>query len=49
VLADATVAGAGVVAIGGGAHGVNVHVDADALITALSADVADVTVPGAAS
>jgi len=43
VIADASVAGRGAVAIGGGARGVNLHVDADALILALHAEVADVT------
>jgi Cys-tRNA(Pro) deacylase len=45
VIADAVVPGLGVVAIGGGAHGVNLHVDGRALIEALKADVADVTKP----
>lgn len=43
VIADASMAGGGTVAIGGGAHGVNLHVDADELIAHLGADVADVT------
>ena len=33
------------VAIGGGAHGVNVHVRPVDLVAALGAEVADVTVP----
>ena len=33
------------VAIGGGAHGVNVHLAPTDLIAALDADVVDVTVP----
>jgi prolyl-tRNA editing enzyme YbaK/EbsC (Cys-tRNA(Pro) deacylase) len=33
------------VAIGGGAHGVNVHLAPADLVTALGADVADVTTP----
>jgi Cys-tRNA(Pro) deacylase len=45
VVADAVVAGLGRVAIGGGARGVNLHVDAADLVTALDADVADVTSP----
>lgn len=45
VIADATTGTFGVVAIGAGAHGVNLHVDTSALLTALNADVADVTRP----
>lgn len=45
VVADASIAGSGKVAIGGGGHGVNLHLDADALISFLKADVADVTKP----
>jgi Cys-tRNA(Pro) deacylase len=45
VIADATTGTFDVVAIGAGAHGVNLHVDTSALLTALSADVADVTRP----
>ena len=45
VVADGSIAGSGRVAIGGGEHGVNLHLSADALIDALSADVADVTRP----
>ena len=33
----------GRVAIGGGAHGVNLHIDADELIAYLGADAIDVT------
>jgi len=43
VIADALIPGAGTVSIGGGAHGVAYTVDADALIAALGATVADVT------
>lgn len=43
VIADTSVAGRGLVAIGGGARGVNLHVEADALIAELHADLADVT------
>lgn len=43
VVADASITGSGAVAIGGGARGVNLHVDADALIAHLGAQVADVT------
>jgi Cys-tRNA(Pro)/Cys-tRNA(Cys) deacylase len=45
VIADATVSSLGRVAIGGGAHGVNVHVDAEDLLAATDAEVADVTRP----
>lgn len=45
VVADASIAGLGRVAIGGGGRGVNLHVDADDLVTALDAEVADVTAP----
>jgi len=45
VIADATVSSLGRVAIGGGAHGVNLHIDASDLIAATDAVVADVTVP----
>ncbi|HEX6844376.1 MAG TPA: YbaK/EbsC family protein [Actinomycetota bacterium] len=43
VIADATIEGR--VAIGGGAHGVNLHVDATDLVRALRATVVDVTAP----
>lgn len=46
VIADASVAGLHVVAIGGGARGVNLHVAADDLVAHLNADVANVTRPG---
>lgn len=46
VVADATIAAAGRVAIGAGARGANVHLDAGALLKALDARVADVTKPG---
>jgi Cys-tRNA(Pro)/Cys-tRNA(Cys) deacylase len=45
VILDASAAGRSVVAIGGGAHGVNVHLVPADLVAALGADVADVTVP----
>ena len=38
-----------VVAIGAGAHGVNLHVDTSSLLAALGAEVADVTAPGRAA
>jgi Cys-tRNA(Pro)/Cys-tRNA(Cys) deacylase len=47
VVADATVADRDLVAIGGGAHGVNLHLAPDDLIRILDADVADVTSPSA--
>jgi Cys-tRNA(Pro) deacylase len=43
VVADASIRGLGVVAIGAGARGVNAHVDAPALLGAFDADEADVT------
>lgn len=43
VLADVSIRGAGTVSIGGGAHGVAILVDADALLAALDADVFDLT------
>jgi Cys-tRNA(Pro)/Cys-tRNA(Cys) deacylase len=45
VIADAATGTFDVVAIGAGAHGVNLHVDTTALLNALQADVADVTRP----
>ena len=39
---DATIATSGNVAIGGGGHGINLHLDARELIAFLGADVADV-------
>jgi Cys-tRNA(Pro) deacylase len=48
VVADATVAAADRIAIGGGARGVNLHLRASDLLAALDADVADVTRPAAA-
>ncbi len=45
VIADTTTGAFGLVAIGAGAHGVNLHVDPSALLAALNADVADVTHP----
>ena len=43
VIVDASVPGKGRIALGGGAHGVNIHVDADELIKVLGATVADVS------
>jgi Cys-tRNA(Pro) deacylase len=43
VIVDATVVGKGRIALGGGAHGVNIHVDADELIETLGANVADIS------
>jgi Cys-tRNA(Pro)/Cys-tRNA(Cys) deacylase len=43
VVADFTISGRGRMAIGGGARGVNIHVEAIDLIEALAADVVDVT------
>lgn len=43
VLADASIPGAGLVTIGSGRHGEAIVADADALLSALDAEVADVT------
>jgi Cys-tRNA(Pro) deacylase len=43
VIADATLRGGGVISLGGGDHGLAVHLDADRLIAHLGAEVADVT------
>lgn len=45
VIADASIVGTGKIAIGGGAHGVNLHVDAGELVAYLGAEIADVTKP----
>lgn len=45
VVADTSLVGIGKVAIGGGGHGVNLHLDGEELIAHLGADVADVTKP----
>jgi Cys-tRNA(Pro)/Cys-tRNA(Cys) deacylase len=45
VIADASIVGLEVVAIGGGARGFNVHLAPAALIAATRADVVDITVP----
>ncbi len=47
VIADAAARDVDTVAIGAGAHGVNLHVDTSALIAALHAEVVDVTRPDA--
>jgi Cys-tRNA(Pro) deacylase len=47
VMVDASVAGLPLVAIGGGARGVNVHLAPADLIAATDAQVADITVPEA--
>ncbi len=49
VIADATIPNLGVVAIGAGARGVNVHASAEPLLEHLHADVADVTRPADAT
>ena len=43
VIADTSIVGADLVAIGGGVRGVNLHLRADDLIAAVGAEVADVT------
>ena len=45
VVADATIPDLGTVAIGGGGHGVNLHLEAGDLVRTLRAQVADVTAP----
>ena len=45
VLADATILGQPVVAIGGGARGVNLHLNPVDLVAALGATVVDVSIP----
>jgi Cys-tRNA(Pro) deacylase len=45
VIADATISGLGTVAIGGGGHGINLHVAATALVEFLQAELANVTKP----
>jgi Cys-tRNA(Pro) deacylase len=45
VVADASIVGRPRVAIGGGGHGVNLHLAADDLVRATRAQVADVSVP----
>jgi Cys-tRNA(Pro)/Cys-tRNA(Cys) deacylase len=49
VIVDASVAERERVAIGGGAHGVNLHLAPADLVTALAAEVVDVTVPEASA
>ncbi len=43
VIVDASIAGEPLVAIGGGAHGINVHLSAADLVAATGADVVDVS------
>ena len=45
VIADASVMGQAVVAIGGGARGVNLHLAPDDLVSVLTAAVVDVSIP----
>ena len=49
VIADATIAGLDLVAIGGGARGVNVHLAPADLVRLTSAEVVDITVPDASA
>ncbi len=46
VICDERLQGSENVAIGGGAHGVSIHVRGDDLVAALGASLADVTKPG---
>ena len=48
VLADASILGQAVVAIGGGARGVNLHLAPADLVAALAATVVDVSIPDSA-
>lgn len=43
VIADASIPGSGTVSVGGGAHGTAILLDADDLVAAVGAEVADVT------
>jgi Cys-tRNA(Pro)/Cys-tRNA(Cys) deacylase len=45
VIADASIGGLDVIAIGGGARGVNVHLAPSDLVAATGAEVVDITVP----
>jgi Cys-tRNA(Pro) deacylase len=45
VIADVTIPGLGTVAIGGGGHGINLHVPSTDLVEYLRAELADVTKP----
>jgi Cys-tRNA(Pro) deacylase len=47
VIADASIEGLDRIAIGGGAHGVNLHLTPADLVAALDAEVVDVTLPEA--
>jgi Cys-tRNA(Pro)/Cys-tRNA(Cys) deacylase len=49
VIADASMVDLPLVAIGGGAHGVNIHLAPADLIAATSAEVVDVTIPEVAN
>jgi Cys-tRNA(Pro)/Cys-tRNA(Cys) deacylase len=49
VIVDASAAELPMVAIGGGAHGVNIHLAPADLVRALAADLVDVTVPDVTS
>jgi Cys-tRNA(Pro) deacylase len=49
VIVDASIVGLPVVAIGGGAHGVNLHLAPADLVAALRAEVVDVTQPESAA
>ena len=49
VIADASIVGLPVVAIGGGAHGVNLHLAPADLVAALRAEVVDITQPESAA
>ena len=44
VIADASIVGLSVVAIGGGKRGTNIHITPQALVDATGADIVDVTI-----
>lgn len=46
VIADVRVDTPGEVSVGGGAHGVAIHLEGEALIAAVGAETADITTPG---
>lgn len=45
VIADASIASAGTITVGGGAHGVSLRLDANDLVAAVNAELAEITEP----
>lgn len=45
VIADTSIATAGIVSIGGGAHGTSVKLEAQTMLASLDAEIADITKP----